>query len=177
VPNRPASGSPPIEEAPRGGRLRALTWSRRLPTSRKTTWTCFREHLWIGGAGIGPRPVVEEAGDGHGIGCTRRIGVGGRGVRERIVAGEYPRRLEYRVVNPSWTTYPVDHHRGTVAFGALEDGGTEVRWRVEFVPKRCAGPLVTAATRYVIGRYLDALERACGAAAGRTTRPRGRRVA
>ena len=72
--------------------------------------------------------------------------------------------LEYRVVNPSWTTFPVDHHLGTVAFDPRPGGGTEVRWQVELVPKRGAGPLVLGMTRVVIGRYLDALERACGAA-------------
>jgi hypothetical protein len=133
-----------------------------VATDPAVTWARFLETLWIGGAGFGPRPVVEAAGDAHGSGCTRRIG-GARGVRERITATEHPRWLEYRVTNPSWTTYPVDHHRGTVAFDALDGGGTEVVWRVEFVPKRGAGPLVAAATRLVIGRYLDALARACGA--------------
>ena len=109
--------------------------------------------------------MIEEAGDAHGTGCTRRIPVGrSGGVRERIIATDPPHRLEYRVVNPSWRTFPVDHHRGTVAFDPLPGGGTEVRWRVELVPKRGAGLLVLGMTRLVIGRYLDALERACGAA-------------
>jgi len=117
--------------------------------------------LWVGGAGFGPRPVIEERGGADGLGCTRRIGVGSRGVRERITTTEWPERLEYRVVNPSWTTFPVDHHLGVVVFARLDDGGTEVRWRVELTPKRGVGPLVIAGTRFVIGRYLDALERAC----------------
>jgi hypothetical protein len=175
VPRSQAKRGSSTVTATRGGRLRTLAWRRRLPASPEAAWASFLEHLWVEGAGLGPRPVVEDAGDAHGIGSTRRIGVGGRGVRERIVAGEHPLRLEYRVVNPSWTTYPVDHHRGTVAFEALEEGGTEVRWRVEYVPKRGAGPLVTAATRFVIGRYLDALERACGATSGPAARPPERR--
>jgi hypothetical protein len=132
-----------------------------VATDPADTWARFLERLWIEGAGFGPRPVVEAAGDAHGTGCTRRIG-GARGVRERITATDHPRWLEYRVTNPSWTTYPVDHHRGMVAFAPLDGGGTEVRWRVEFVPKCGAGPLVAVATRFVIGRYLSALERACG---------------
>lgn len=157
----PWSGS---RAADGGGRdrLRILEWRRRVDTEPAVTWARFFEHLWIEGAGFGPRPVIEDAGDAHGTGCTRRIG-GARGVRERITATEHPRWLEYRVTNPSWTTYPVDHHRGTVAFLPRDGGGTEVRWRVEFVPKRGAGPLVAAATRFVIGRYLGALARACGA--------------
>jgi uncharacterized protein YndB with AHSA1/START domain len=148
------------------GRARTLLASRRVPTPPDATWACFLAELWIAGAGFGPRPVIEEAGDAHGRGCTRRIG-GPRGVRERIVATEHPQRLTYRVVNPSWTTFPVDDHLGTVAFAATDDGGTEVRWSVEVVPKRGAGPFVMAATRFVIRRYLDALERAC------RSRPRG----
>jgi len=154
----PAAGGPPA--------ARALVWSRRVATPPDATWACFLSELWVAGAGFGPRPVIEEAGDAHGLACTRRIG-GARGVRERITATDPPRWLEYRVTNPSWTTFPVDHHRGTVAFAATEDGGTEVRWRVEFVPKRGAGPFVRAATRIVIGRYLDALERACRPPPGR----------
>jgi hypothetical protein len=156
-------GGSGADAAIREDRLRTLEWRRRVATDPADTWARFLQRLWIEGAGFGPRPVVEDAGDAHGTGCTRRIG-GARGVRERITATEHPRWLEYRVTNPSWTTYPVDHHRGTVAFEALDGGGTEVRWRVEFVPKRGAGPLVAAATRFVIARYLDALVRACGAA-------------
>ena len=146
-----------------GGRMRTFVWSRRVATPPDVTWARFVSELWIAGAGFGPRPVVEEPGDADGRGCLRRIGVGARGVRERIVATEHPRRLAYRVTNPSWRTFPVDHHVGTVAFAATEDGGTEVRWRVELVPKRGAGLVVGVATRFVIGRYLIALARACGA--------------
>lgn len=154
-------------------RARTLTWRRRVATSPDTTWSHFLTELWLGGAGFGPRPVVEEPGDDDWVGSTRRIGVGARGVRERIVAAERPDWLEYRVINPSWRTFPVEHHVGTVAFAATEDGGTEVRWRVELVPKRGAGLMVLVATRFVIGRYLVVLERACGTApaADRGTQP------
>ncbi|MFN2323109.1 MAG: SRPBCC family protein [Trueperaceae bacterium] len=144
-------------------RVRVLTWCRRVATAPDVTWSAFFAELWVGGAGFGPRPTIEEPGDAHGTGCTRRIGVGARGVRERVTATDHPHHLEYRVVNPSWRTFPVDHHSGTVAFAATEDGGTEVRWRVAYVPKRGAGLLVATATRFAIGRYLVALERACRA--------------
>jgi len=155
--------------------LRTLSWSRHVATPPDETWACLLAELWVAGAGFGPRPVIEEAGDADGTGCTRRIGVGAGGVRERITATEVPHRLEYRVVNPSWTTFPVDHHRGTVTFAAAAGGGTEVRWRVELVPKRGAGPLVVAATRFVIGRYLDALTRACRSPLNRSHNRRNRR--
>jgi hypothetical protein len=147
-----------------GGRVRTLAWRRRVAAPPDVAWSRFFDELWVAGAGFGPRSVVEEPGDAHGTGCTRLIGVGARGVRERIVATERPHRLEYRVMNPSWRTFPVDHHVGTVAFAASQDGGTEVRWRVDLVPKRGAGLVVTAATRFVIGRYLVALARASGSA-------------
>ena len=156
---QPRSASEPGSADAR--RLRTLTWRRRLATPPDITWSCFFTELWVGGAGFGPRPVIVELGDAHWSGCTRRIGPGARGVLERIVAAEHPHRLEYRVMNPSWRTFPVDHHVGTVAFEATEDGGTEVRWRVELVPKRGAGIMVAVATHFVIARYLVALERAC----------------
>jgi hypothetical protein len=164
------AGSTPAEAR----RLRVLDWTERVATPPAVTWSRFLSVLWIAGAGFGPRPVIEEPGDRHGAGCTRRIG-GARGVVERIVATEHPNRLAYRVMNPSWTTFPVDHHLGTVAFAATEDGGTEVRWRVELVPKRGVGPVVMAATRFVIGRYLKALARACEAAAAPDPTPGGGR--
>lgn len=140
-----------------------LTWRRRVATPPQITWALFFTELWVGGAGFGPRPVVEEPGDDGGLGSTRRMGAGARAVRERVTAAEPPRHLEYRVVNPSWRTFPVDHHVGTVAFSATANGGTEVLWRVEVVPKIGAGLVVSVATRFVIGRYLVALERACRA--------------
>ncbi|MFO8149266.1 MAG: GNAT family N-acetyltransferase [Trueperaceae bacterium] len=146
------------------GRVRTLAWRRRVVAPPEVAWEIFFRELWLGGAGFGPRPVIEEPGDAHGTGCTRRIGPGARGVLERIVATDHPDRLEYRVMNPSWRTFPVEHHAGTVVFEATGDGGTEVRWRVELVPKRGAGLAVLVATRYVIGRYLTALARACGPA-------------
>jgi uncharacterized protein YndB with AHSA1/START domain len=175
MPRGPATGSTADAWTAGGGRLRTLSWSRHVATPPDETWACLLAELWVAGAGFGPRPVIEEAGDADGTGCTRRIGVGARGVRERITATEVPHRLEYRVVNPSWTTFPVDHHRGTVTFAAAAGGGTEVRWRVELVPKRGAGPLVVAATRFVIGRYLDALTRACRSALNRSHNRRNRR--
>ena len=144
-------------------RVRTLTWRRQLPVPPEVAWSHFLAELWIGGAGFGPRPEIVERGDDHGTGCTRRIGPGARGVLERIVATDHPHHLEYRVMNPSWRTFPVDHHAGTVAFAAT-GGGSEVRWRVDLVPKRGAGLVVDVATRFVIGRYLVALERACARA-------------
>lgn len=123
---------------------------------------------------MGPRPRIESPGDASGLGCTRRIGVGSwGGVRERITAADPPRRLAYRVTNPSWTTYPVDHHVAEVVFIAAAGGATDVRWRIDLVPKRGAGFLVEMATRLVIGRYLDALSRACESAGqdGRSSSP------
>lgn len=149
----------PTPDAP-PGRARSLEWTRRVAAPPEAVWTTFLGHLWRGGAGFGPRPLIEEPGDAHGTGCTRRIPTGPRGgVRERITATDYPHRLEYRVVNPSWTTYPVADHLGTVAFAALPDGTTEVRWRVAYVPLPGAGPWVAVMTRFVLGRYLSALER------------------
>lgn len=153
-----------------GSRGRTLTWNLRVATPPEVTWARFLSELWVAGAGFGPRPTMEVPGDARGTGSTRKIGIGERGVRERIVATEHPHRLEYRVMNPSWTTFPVDHHVGTVAFERTEDGGTEVRWRVDLVPKRGAGPVVLMATRYVIGRYLRVLARSCGSAPSRRDR-------
>jgi hypothetical protein len=142
--------------------LRVLTFTSQVAAPPEVAWGCFVSELWIGGAGVGPRPHIERRGEVHGLGCTRRVGPS---VREGITATDFPQRLEYRVLNPSWTTFPVEHHLGTVAFVAVDEGATEVRWRVEVVPKRGVGPFVVAATRYVIARYLKALERACAEAA------------
>lgn len=155
-----------VDPDARASGSRLLAWTRRVPTPPAVTWARFLEVLWIDGAGFGPRPVIEHRGDPDGRGCTRRIPIGrSGGVVERIVATEHPNELAYQVVNPSWRTFPVEHHLGTVAFVALDDGGTEVRWRVELVAKHGAGLLVAGFTRFVIGRYLDVLARRCRDAA------------
>ena len=137
---------------------RTLRFSARLPTPPERTWALWLQHLWVEGAGLGPRPLVEVAGEDHGLACTRRIG-GAAGVREAIVAADYPRSLEYRVLNPSWRTYPVDAHRGRVRFEPLAGGGCLVQWSVSYRPKRGAALLVMVMTRFVIGHYLRRLRR------------------
>jgi hypothetical protein len=139
-------------------RERTLRFSARLPTPPERTWALWLQHLWVEGAGLGPRPLVEVAGGDHGLGCTRRVG-GAAGVREAIVAVDYPRSLEYRVLNPSWRTYPVDAHRGCVRFEPLAGGGCLVQWSVSYRPKRGAALLVVMMTRFVIGHYLRRLRR------------------
>jgi hypothetical protein len=144
-------------------RRRSVVLRQRVATSPAVTWARLLQHVWRGGAGFGPRPVIEAPGDAHGVGCTRRIG-GWLGVREQIVAGDCPRSLTYRVLNPSWWTYPVEEHRGSVRFAPLAGGGCEVEWRVTVLPKPGAGLLVMALTRFVIARYLAVLLRVCGPA-------------
>ena len=140
-------------------------WRQRVATSPTLTWECFLQEVWREGGGFGPRPAVEAPGDPFGIGCTRRIG-GRVGVREQIVAGDPPRSLAYRVLNPSWWTYPVEGHLAELRFHPLSDGGCEVEWRVSVLPKWGAGWLVGVLTRYVIVRYLECLVRVCAAKRG-----------
>lgn len=143
-----------------GARLTRVRWSRRCAGTPEEVWERFLERAWLGGAGLGPPPRIDERGAVDGLGCTRSIAtLPGHRLRERITDTAYPSRLEYRVLDPSWATYPVDHHRGELRFEPREGGATLVTWCVEVVPKRGAGPLVAALTRFVIGRYLRVLER------------------
>lgn len=139
-------------------RLRRYSWTRRCDAAPEALWERFVERCWIAGAGFGPTPTIDERGAPDGFGCTRSITtLPGRRLKERITATQYPERLEYRVLDPSWATYPVEWHLGEVRFERLPDGATEVIWTVEVVPLRGAGPLVAALTHWVVTRYLDAL--------------------
>lgn len=141
-----------------GMRLRRYRWSRRCAVPPEVVWERFVERCWIAGAGVGPTPSIDERGAPDGLGCTRSIAtLPGRRLRERITATDHPRRLEYRVLDPSWATYPVEQHQGVVLFEPLPDGATEVTWTVAVIPRRGAGLLVGLLTRWVVTRYLAAL--------------------
>jgi len=142
-------------------RTRTIVARCRYPAEPEITWSVFLQRLWREGAGMLPPPRIDASGDEHGIGCRRWIAIGPtRGVRERIVDGAHPDWFEYRVENPSWSTYPVETHRGLVRFEGVEGGATRIAWRVEVVPKPGAWPLVWAFTRMTIWWYLRALRRA-----------------
>lgn len=144
-----------------------LERSARIRATPEQAWSFFLERLWKQGGGFGPRPQIEALGDDDGIGCTRRIPVGfGAALRERIEAGEAPTWLHYRVVNPSWRTYPVRRHRGEIRFEPATSAareapddthGTIVHWRVTAEPLPGAGLLVHGLTRLVMSRYLAQL--------------------
>lgn len=147
-----------------------LERSARIRGTPEQAWGIFLERLWKQGGGFGPRPRIVDAGNEDGIGCTRRIDVGlGAFLLERIESGEAPTWLQYRVVNPSWRTYPVRWHRGDIRFDPAVadrdaapggDDATIVRWHVSAEPLPGAGPLIRWLTRSVMSRYLAELERA-----------------
>lgn len=137
---------------------RRFRWSRRCDGDPAAVWERFVERCWIGGAGFGPVPRIDERGAADGLGCTRSIAtVAGRRLRERITATDHPSRLEYRVLDPSWTTYPVEQHRGVIRFEPHPEGGTDVTWCVEVVPRLGAAFMVALLTRVVVTRYLRVL--------------------
>ena len=105
-----------------------------------------------------PRPRIVDEGDAHGIGCTRHIPIApGTVLIERIEEGAWPDRFTYRVVNPSWRTFPVKRHRGDVRFEAVGPARTRLTWDVTFVPLFGGRLPALLLTRWVIGRYLRSL--------------------
>jgi uncharacterized protein YndB with AHSA1/START domain len=132
---------------------------RRFDGEPARVYATFLAVLWDGGAGLPPRPVIEEPGDAAGRGRTRRIGTGRFAVRERIEEAEPAARLVYRVL-PGSPTFPSDDHRGVIDFFADPRGGTWLRWRISFTAPRRRAPLMIAMARSVLLTYPYALARA-----------------
>ena len=152
----------------RGGpsRSRRLVRLRTIDAAPDVVWDTFLRVLWRGGAGFGPPPAIEDPGEPNGLGCTRFIALGGRrGIRERIVEVDRPTRLVYRVLAATPAVYPVHAHAGIVRFGPHGRTGTRVEWTVRYVPSPRTWVVAALMTRFVVGRYLRALERACASRA------------
>lgn len=129
-----------------------------LPRPPAWAWEAFVRLAWDGGAGFGPKPVVVDGGDRHGIGRRRHIPIPGRRpLVEQIDEGAHPHWLSYRVVDPGWPTFPVQWHRGTIAFDATNDGATTLTWTVEFVPLPRGRWIAVTLTRLVMRRYARCL--------------------
>lgn len=66
--------------------------------------------------------------------------------------------MEYKVLNPSWLTWPVQWHRGTISFHRRADS-TEILWKVEWVPllPMVVGSLVLWLTRGIVSHAVGFL--------------------
>lgn len=82
--------------------------------------------------------IKTQTGDlQSGDGLLRRIPP--IGIEEKIVAASYPKLVEYKVMNPGWTTFQVHDHKGEVRFEEVEgegEGGKRVRisWLLSIRP-------------------------------------------
>lgn len=87
------------------------TYTKLLPphvTSASQAYDAWLQYAWIGGADLplAKAPIIVERGDlQSGNGLLRRIPP--IGIEEKITSANYPNSLEYKVVNPGWTTYQV----------------------------------------------------------------------
>lgn len=110
--------------------------SMRVKGTASSAYAGFLAHTWRGGGGLslGPLLQIAKAGDKQtGLDCERVIYP--LGLREVIVAVDYPRRLEYKVANPSWIRgFPASSHRGVVTFEEEGDASV-ITWRATWVPR------------------------------------------
>ena len=99
--------------------------------SAQKLFEAFRTHVWTEGGGLGPSSwtKIAELGDENGEGQVRMVPTG---VREEILKIEDGSWIMYTA--GSWW-FPVVWHRGLVEFVDLDNGGSLLRWSVEYVPK------------------------------------------
>lgn len=111
--------------------------SMRVKGTPAAAYAGFLAHTWRGGGGLslGPLLQIAKAGDEQtGLDCERVIYP--LGLREVIVTVDYPRRLEYKVANPSWIRgFPASSHRGILTFEEEESGAAVITWRASWVPR------------------------------------------
>ena len=149
------------------GGTRRIEFSALCAADRKTTWKHFMEELWLKGAGLTPKLVIENSGDQTGNGATRWVPLfGRRGIREGITSTQYPECFHYRVMDLSSSVFPVKYHRGRVDFIAEAEGKTRVVWSIQYTPKTGASPIVKMIFGSILPKYLKALERKCRQGSG-----------
>lgn len=141
---------------------RRIEFSALCAADEKTTWKHFMEELWLRGAGLTPKMIIENAGDATGNGATRWIPVFGKyGIREGITSTKYPECFHYRVMDLSSSIFPVKYHQGRVDFIPWAEGKTRVVWSIQYTPKTGASLIVKMIFGYIIPNYLKALVRKC----------------
>jgi len=140
----------------------------------RTAFDACLEFNWKMGGGLMfvPKPIVRCSGDvvtGEGferlilpVGLRERIDTSSRPVDDRSAG-----YMNYKVVNPSILTfYPVNYHRGEIAFlpsslseSKREASVTEIVWIVKVIPMTCWKSFVTFLTKFVIETYMKNLSR------------------
>ena len=123
-------------------------WALLADATTWPAWSDFEE-------AVIERP---DADGGQGVGSLRRFKVGRTRSREEIVAFEPPRHVAYLLLSG----LPLRDYRGDVELTATPDGGTDIHWHSEFVPK------IPGTGKWVVrrlGRFIDALARALANAA------------
>ena len=132
-------------------------FSRVIPASQELTYRTWLQYAWKEGCNILTTPQLEDVGDEYGKGCNRKIPMFANvAIREGITDTNFPHTVQYRVLNPSWYTFPVNFHRGEINFYSHPEG-TEVIWRVELTPKWFGTPLIWMMLNSIIPIYLKRL--------------------
>lgn len=130
----------------------------KFPGTPEEVWDAWLEYLWIQGADI-IVPRIESKGDIHGAGCNRLMPFYKNwGIREGITDADYPRKLFYKVLNPSAFTFPVRAHNGMVRFIPDENGNTIIKWVINFTPMFMSRLFVVAFTKVMIKKILTNLK-------------------
>lgn len=160
----------------RGPHTELLSIHHTLPsgvTTRQAYQRCVE--IWrdenLGLPWFVPPPFLKDRGDpvtGVGLEVVR---IPPLGLREGIVDCHFAASsnedsgeecwMEYKVLNPSWLTWPVQSHLGRISFRQLSTSDsnvqTELEWRVQWVPLPLVGIIVGFATRKIVStaaRYL-----------------------
>ncbi len=132
-------------------------FSRVINAPVEETYMGWLQYAWKEGCRMLTPPVLQDEGDEHGTGCNREVHmVGDLHIVEGITNTDFPHKVGYQVMNPSWYTFPVHFHRGEVRFHPCE-GGTEVIWRVDVTPMRFGRPVVWSMLHLIIPLYLKRL--------------------
>ena len=138
--------------------MQRLSVERVLPAPIDAVWALYTDHRgWAKLLGtISVKLDAEGSPSPNGVGCVRRISVGGiEMVAEEVTVFEPPKRMKYRILRGGG---PIRNHDGEVLFAQV-DGGTKVTWRVEFestIPG--LGGLVAAGVRRFFVHLLGRME-------------------
>jgi hypothetical protein len=129
-----------------------------IAAAREVVWERISDHERM----PAPWPVkgitVVRAGEPerNGLGAVRLVRLPAFDFEEELVAWDPPAGYEYAITRG----VPLGNHRGSVTLNE-RDGGTEVRWSVQFDPLvPGTGAATSMVLRYAFGRVLSSLKRA-----------------
>ncbi len=105
-------------------------YSMVLDYSADNVWACIRSFGDYAWAGVESETIIEDSKSGDQVGAVRRVQVGDKVIRQRLLAfSDIDRSYTYAYLEPA----PVRHYQATISvLPVVETGQAFVQWTATF---------------------------------------------